>query len=55
MTGMQKSLTMLILALVEIIDVVWGENLFGHLTEETLGVIVAALFPIIVWFVPQKD
>jgi hypothetical protein len=51
---MQKAIVALALAVLEIIDIVWGENVLSHLTEESIGVIIAALFPILIWFTPNR-
>lgn len=55
-TSSDKALVAAILGIVSIINIVWGVDVFGwgHQTEETLGVIVGVLMPILVWLVPNR-
>lgn len=52
-TTFDKALVALILAVLEIINLVWGPGWWDALTEETIGVIIAVLMPILVWLVPN--
>lgn len=55
-TSSDKALVATILGAASIINIVWGVDIFGwgHQTEETLGVIIGVLMPILVWLVPNR-
>jgi hypothetical protein len=51
---MDKALVALILSVLQIVDWVFGQGWFGHVTEETLGVIISVFTPLLVWLVPNR-
>lgn len=55
-TSIDKAIVAGILGAVSIVNLLWGVDVFGwgHATEETLGVIVGVLLPILVWLVPNR-
>jgi hypothetical protein len=52
---MEKTLGVLVLAVLEIIDQIWGISWFGQLNEEVVGVIIAVLMPLFVFFIPNRE
>jgi hypothetical protein len=51
---MEKAWVALALAILTIVNLLWGEGWWDHFTEEVVGVIIAALIPIFVWLVPNS-
>ena len=49
-----KALVALVLAILSIVNLVWGPGWWTNATEETVGVIIAVLMPILVWLVPNR-
>lgn len=54
-TTVDKALIALILALLSILNLVFGIDWFGNVTEETIGVIVSVLMPVLVWLIPNRE
>jgi hypothetical protein len=54
-TEYDKALAALALAVLSILNLLWGIDLFGAHTEEVIGVIIAVAIPILVWFIPNKQ
>ena len=52
-TSFDKALVALVLALLSIINLVWGIDWFDHITEESIGVIIAVLMPLLVYLIPN--
>ncbi|HEY2530317.1 MAG TPA: hypothetical protein VGJ20_20665 [Xanthobacteraceae bacterium] len=52
-TTIDKALVAGALAVLSIINILWGIDLFGLHTEETIGVIISVVLPILVWFFPN--
>ena len=50
-TSMDKALVAAIMAIISIVNLVWGYQLGWN--EEMVGIIVAALFPILVYLWPN--
>lgn len=48
-----KALVALVMAVIYIINTVWGIDWFDHITEEYVGVIIAVLTPLFVWLTPN--
>lgn len=53
-TSMDKALVALVIAVLSIINLVWGIDLFGARSEETVGIIISVLMPILVYFIPNR-
>jgi hypothetical protein len=54
-TQFDKALIALLLAVLSILNLLWGIDLFGAHTEEAVGVIIAVLMPVLVWWFPNKQ
>lgn len=52
-TSIDKALVAGILAILSIVTTVWGVDWFDHVTEESVGVIIALLMPLLVWLIPN--
>jgi TctA family transporter len=52
-TGVDKALTAVVLGALSIANLVWGVDLFGEHTEELVGIVIAILFPVAVYVVPN--
>ena len=55
MGNIQKAIVALVLAILEIIDWLWGTTMLSPSSAETIGVIIAILFPLLVWIVPNRS
>lgn len=53
-TSIDKALVALIGSVLWLIDYWFGNDLFGHITEESIGTIIAVLMPILVYFAPNR-
>jgi hypothetical protein len=53
-TSADKAWTALALGALSLINIVWGVDWFGDHAEELVGVIIAILFPVAVWLVPNR-
>ena len=53
-TSYDKALAALVLAILSIVNLLWGVDLFGAHTEEAIGVVLAILMPILVWAIPNR-
>jgi hypothetical protein len=53
-TSVDKAITAVVLGLLSIVNIVWGVDLFGGYAEELIGIIIAILFPVLVYAVPNK-
>jgi hypothetical protein len=51
---MEKAIVALILAIIQIVNLVAGPGWWSTYSEETIGIIVAALGPILVWLIPNR-
>jgi hypothetical protein len=51
---MDKAIVALVMGALSIVNLVWGIDWFNSLTEEVVGVIIACLMPIFVFFTPNK-
>jgi uncharacterized membrane protein len=52
MAEFNKAIVALVMAVLVIADQLWGIS-FGHVTEESITIILAVLTPILVWLVPN--
>jgi hypothetical protein len=52
-TQFDKALIALALAVLSILNLLWGIDLFGVHTEEAVGIVIAVLIPILVWWFPN--
>lgn len=52
MIGSEKSLAAAVMAILVVIDQVWGIG-FGPITEEWITVLLAILTPVVVWLTPN--
>jgi hypothetical protein len=52
-TAFDKALIALLLAVLSILNLLWGIDLFGVHTEEAVGIVIAVLIPILVWWFPN--
>ena len=52
--SMNKALIAFVLGGLSLLNVLFGGDLFGDYTEEIIGVIIAILFPVAVWAVPNE-
>jgi hypothetical protein len=52
-TEFDKALIALALAVLSILNLLWGIDLFGAHTEQAIGVIIAVLIPVLVWWFPN--
>lgn len=53
-TSVDKAITAVVLGLLSIVNLVWGVDWFGGYAEELIGIIIAILFPALVYVVPNK-
>lgn len=53
-TQIDKALAAAALAILSILNLLWGIDLFGVHTEEVVGVVISVLLPILVWAVPNR-
>lgn len=52
---MQKTLVALIFAVIEIINYVFGHGwAWGAVTEEEVGIVISAILPFVIWFIPNR-
>jgi TctA family transporter len=54
-TTFDKALIALLLAALSILNILFGIELFGVHTEQAIGIIIAVLIPILVWWFPNKQ
>jgi TctA family transporter len=54
-TQFDKALIALVLAALSILNLLFGIDLFGAHTEQAIGIVIAVLIPILVWFIPNKQ
>ena len=54
-TTVDKALVALIGAALWLIDYFIGGDWFGHVGEDSIGVIIAVLTPLMVWLIPNRD
>ena len=52
-SSIDKALAALVMAVLYIVNAVWGVDWFDHITEEYVAVIIAVLTPLVVWLVPN--
>jgi hypothetical protein len=52
MAEFNKAIVATVMGLLVIADQLWGLS-FGHVTEESITIILAVLTPILVWLVPN--
>jgi hypothetical protein len=53
-TSADKAWTALALGVLSLLNVVWGIDLFGVHTEELVGIVIAILFPVAVYAIPNR-
>lgn len=53
-TGFDKALIALVGAALWLIDYFVGGDWFGHVTEDSIGVIIAVLMPLLVYLIPNR-
>lgn len=53
-TSIDKALIAAVLAILSIVNLLWGIDLFGQHTEEVVGTVIAVLIPILVWAFPNR-
>jgi hypothetical protein len=53
-TSADKAWTALLLGVLSLLNIVWGIDWFGAQTEELIGIVIAILFPIAVYVVPNR-
>lgn len=53
-SSLDKAIAAGIMALIYIVNSVWGVDWFDHITEEYVSVIIAVLTPLFVWLVPNR-
>jgi hypothetical protein len=49
-----KAWVALVLGVLSLINLGWGDSLLGSPGQELAGVVIAILFPLAVWFVPNR-
>lgn len=54
-SSIDKAVIALVMAVLSIINLVWGLEFFSGQTEEIVGVIVALLTPLLVYLVPNRE
>ena len=54
-TSVDKALVALIGSVLWLIDFWFGSDLFGHITEESIGTIIAVFMPILVYLAPNRS
>ena len=54
-TTIDKALVAAVLAILSIVNLLWGVDLFGPHTEEVVGTVIAVAIPIFVWFFPNRS
>jgi hypothetical protein len=52
---MDKALVAGVLAILSIINLIWGIDWFGDKAEEIVGIIISVLMPLFVYFVPNRE
>jgi amino acid permease len=52
-TSVDKAITAVVLGLLSILNLLWGVDLFGGYAEELIGIVIAILFPALVYLVPN--
>jgi hypothetical protein len=52
-TGADKALAALIMSVLWLLAYFFGEGVWSHVTEEAVLVILAALYPLVVWLIPN--
>jgi hypothetical protein len=50
-----KAMVAIVMGALFIITTIWGEGWWSHATEETVGVIIGVLTPLLVWLVPNRE
>ena len=52
--SMNKALIALVLGGIALLNTLFGIDAFGEYTEQIIGAIIAILFPVAVWWVPNE-
>jgi hypothetical protein len=52
-TSLDKALIAGLMAILSIVNLIWGYDFFGGSTEQIVGVIVSVLTPLLVYFTPN--
>lgn len=53
-SSIDKAIVAAVMAVLYIVNAVWGVDWFEHVTEESVAVILAVLTPLLVWLVPNR-
>lgn len=54
-TSFDKAIVAIIMAVLWLINDFIGLSWYGHVSEETIAVVLAAITPFLVWLVPNKQ
>lgn len=54
MSEYNKAIVAAIMAILVVVDQIWGIGIGAVFTEEVITIILAALIPILVWLVPNS-
>jgi uncharacterized protein (DUF486 family) len=52
-TSYDKAIVAIVMAALWLINEFWGLGWYGHVSEESVSIVLAALTPILVWAVPN--
>jgi hypothetical protein len=52
--GIEKAIVALVLAILNIVNLIWGVDFFGAHAEIIIGFVVSLLSPIFVYLVPNR-
>lgn len=53
-SSVDKALIALIGSVLWLIDFYFGQDWFGHITGDSIGVIISVLNPLLVWLAPNR-
>jgi len=54
MTTIDKAIVAFVLGALSIVNLVFGTGWWSNVTEETIGIVLAVLMPILTWLVPNR-